>query len=283
MGKHIEWSTENEGLRLDGNQYRIRLTADDGSSPSLPQNFVFVPGGTCFNGVGNVTVSDFYIDKYEVTQESYQQIMGYLPSDNNGVGPLFPVYWVTWFDAVEYCNSRSIEENISPCYSYLDYGTNPQNWPAGWKNDYYNHTFISCNWSANGYRLPTVAEWTFAAKGGNYSMGFSYSGSNIIDMVAWYDQNSDGTTQWVGIKSANELGLHDMTGNVWEWCLDIHAALPSEPQTNPHGPVSGSCRVTRGASYSTAITYCPVDFHNNGGHADSYRYNVGFRLVRISP
>lgn len=281
--KHIVWATAAEGIRLDGNQYRIRVLADDGSSPALPANFIFVPGGTCSNGVGSVTLSSFYIDKYEVTQASWLDIMGNIPSNNNGSGANYPVYRLSWYSAIEYCNRRSIIEQITPCYSYGGYGSNPDDWPAGWNTVWENHYNVNCDWAANGYRLPTVAEWTFAAKGGNDSQGFAYSGSNVIDQVAWWSGNSDGTTHPVGSKPANELGLHDMTGNVWEWCWDMHAPLPSDPQTDPHGPDSGTCRVTRGGSFSTLIQYCTIDFHNNGGNAQNIYYNTGLRLVRISP
>lgn len=284
QNKVIHWDTSNESFRLEGTNYRIRVIAEDGTNGStIPPNFVYVAGGTCYNGVGNITLSSFYIDRYEVTQGSWVSVTGKNPSWGVGVGPNYPVYRVSWYDCLVYCNMRSMQEGLTPCYYYLDYGANPANWPPGWNDDIYDHMNIVCNWTANGYRLPTVAEWTFAAKGGTQSLGFPYSGSGVIDQVAWYALNSGGETHYVGYKAANELGIHDMTGNVWEWCWDIHAALPSTPQTDPHGPVSGTCRVTRGGSFSTAIEYCPIYFHNNGGYPYRTYSNTGLRLVRNDP
>lgn len=253
----------------------LLLNAESG----LSSKFVLVQGGFFAMGVDLYRVDDFFIDRFEVTQASYAKIMGRLPATHNGFGPLFPVYGVTWYNAVEYCNRRSIAENLDPCYSIGGYGSDPEAWPSGW--DYYdNQTRITCDWSADGYRLPTEAEWSFAAKGGNKSHDYLYSGSNRLDSVAWYAKNSDAQAQQVGLKQANELGLYDMSGNVWEWCWDYFSDLPAMPQADPHGPESGSCRVTKGGGFNTQMIYCPVDFHNNGGHADLLRYNVGFRLAR---
>ena len=235
-----------------------------GTTPPPPANFVFVQGGTFHNGTSNVTLSSFYIDKYEVTQASYQAVMGTNPSQFSGY-PNRPVERVSWFKAIEYCNRRSIQEGLTPCYSYSSYGTNPDNWPAGWNTNENNHTNVSCNWSANGYRLPTEMEWMFAAKGGNQSQGYTYSGSNTIGDVAWYYYNSSSTTHTVGTKAANELGIYDLSGNVWEWCWDVY---------------NGSYRVSCGGSWGSVALYCTYRYINFA--TDSYG-NVGFRCVRVSP
>ena len=247
-----------------------------------PANFVFVQGGTFNNGTSDVTISSFYIDKYELTQAGYQAVMGSNPASGYGVGSNYPVYYVSWFNAIEYCNRRSIQEGLSPCYSYSSFGTNPDNWPAGWNSNYNNHTNVSCNWTANGYRLPTEMEWMFAAKGGNQSQGYTYSGSNTIGDVAWYSSNSGSTTHTVGTKAANELGTFDMSGNVREWVWDIYGSYPSGSQTNPTGANSGSDRVLRGGGFYYDADYCTVSIRDYTDATFS-AVDWGFRCVRVSP
>jgi len=256
--------------------YRIETT------PPPPANFVFVQGGTFHNGTSNVTLYSFYIDKYEVTQASYQAVMGTNPS-YFGSNPNHPVERVSWFNAIEYCNRRSIQEGLTPCYTYndgTDHGTNPDNWPAGWNTKDNNHTNVSCNWSANGYRLPTEMEWMFAAKGGNQSQGYYYSGSNTIRHVAWYGDNSLGTWD-VGLTDPNELGIFDMSGNVWEWCWDIWGTYPSGNQSNPTGPASGSYRVIRGGGWYNEAVSCLVSYRDYNNATGTYSF-IGFRIIRVS-
>jgi TonB family protein len=127
------------------------------------------------------------------------------------------------------------------------------------------------------YRLPTEAEWEYAARGENKSSGYKYSGSNNIDDVAWYGSTS-GSTHAVGTKQANELGLYDMTGNVWEWCNDWYGAYPTLAQNNPTGPSSGSGHVFRGGSWNADASGCRVAYRSNYSPGSSNR-NLGFRLV----
>ena len=279
-GKHIVWNAGAESYTLDGS-YLYRVYADDGSSPPMPENFVFVQGGTFNNGTSNVTISSFYIDKYELTQAEYQAVMGSNPS-YFGSNPNRPVETVSWFNAIEYSNRRSIQEGLTPCYSYSTYGTNPSTWPSGWNTSDANHTNVSCNWAANGYRLPTEMEWMFAAKGGNQSQGYTYSGSNTIGNVAWYSSNSSNRTWDVGLKDPNELGTSDMSGNVWEWCWDIYGNYPSGSQNNPTGASSGSYRVSRGGSWISYANSCAVSYRFDGG-ATAGNYYIGFRLCRVFP
>ncbi|MCB5262482.1 MAG: formylglycine-generating enzyme family protein, partial [Candidatus Cloacimonetes bacterium] len=227
--------------------------------------------------------SSFYMDKYELTQAGYQAVMGTNPASGYGVGSNYPVYYVSWFNAIEYSNRRSMQEGLTPCYSYSSNGTNPDSWPNGWNSDYNNHTNVNCNWTANGYRLPTEAEWHFAARGGNQTHNYTYSGSNTIGDVAWYDGNNNPSgTKPVGGKLPNELGLYDMSGNVWEWCWDIYGNYPSGPQNNPTGSNSGSGRVRRGGSWFNFAVSCAVSYRG-GDNATVSNSFIGFRVCRVSP
>ncbi|MDZ4182531.1 MAG: formylglycine-generating enzyme family protein [Candidatus Cloacimonadaceae bacterium] len=282
--KHIVWNAGAESYSLDAS-YLYRVYADDGSSPPMPENFVLVSGGTFNNDTSDVTVSSFYIDKYELTQAGYQGVMGSNPASGHGVGSNYPVYYVSWFNAIEYCNRRSLQEGLTPCYSYSSYGTNPATWPAGWNTSNTNHTNVSCNWSANGYRLPTEMEWMFAARGGNQTHNYTYSGSNDLNSVGWYWDNwgaSTYSTHTVGALAPNELGIYDMSGNVWEWNWDIYGSYPSGSQNNPTGASSGSYRVIRGGGWDNIAYYCTVS-NRNAGNATPGNLNIGFRCVRISP
>lgn len=169
----------------------------------------------------SVTLSSYYIGKTEVTQELWQAVMGSNPSYYKGDRK--PVECVSWDDC---------------------------------------QTFISKLNSLTGkkFRLPTEAEWEFAARGGIKSKGYKYSGSNTIDDVAWYYSNSGKTTHEMGTKSPNELGLYDMSGNVYEWCNDWFGNYSSSPSNNPTGPGSGTCRVNRGGSWGIIASYCRSSF-----------------------
>lgn len=248
-----------------------------------PSQMVLVAGGTFNNGTSDVTLSSFYIDKYELTQAAYQAVMGSNPATGHGVGATYPVYYVSWFKAIEYCNRRSMNEGLSPCYSYSTYGSNPATWPAGWNTSDTNHTNVSCSWTANGYRLPTEMEWMFAAKGGNLTHNYSYSGSNDLNAVGWYYSNSGSTTHSVGSKAANELGLFDMSGNVWEWVWDIYGDYPGGAQTDPHGATSGSVRVGRGGGFDISAGGCTVLYRTGGSATSTIFCYIGFRVVRITP
>ncbi len=243
-----------------------------------PLEFIFVQGGTFNNGTSNVMVSSFYVDKYEITQSSYLSVMGtnpsYFTAVTNG-----PVETVSWFKAVEYCNKRSTTEGLTPCYTYNGYGTNPANWPESWDTTNSSHTNLFCNWSANGYRLLTEAEWQFVARGGNLSNSYTYSGSLYLNIVAWYSVNSQDSIHSVGTKTPNELGIYDMSGNVWEWCWDIYGNYPSGSQNNPHGINNGLYRVSRGGSWHNDDIYCTVSYrnYNYATYCSSY---IGFRVCR---
>ena len=134
--------------------------------------------------------------------------------------------------------------------------------------------------TGKNFRLPTEAEWEYAARGGNKSQGYKYSGSNTIDNVAWYTSNSGSKTHDVKTKQANELGIYDMSGNVYEWCQDWYDSnyYSSSPETNPTGPTSGSSRVLRGGSWGSSAGYCRVSYRNYY-YPGSRNYYGGFRLA----
>jgi formylglycine-generating enzyme required for sulfatase activity len=191
----------------------------------------------------SVTLDNFQIGKYEVTRGLWKRVMGNYPSNFEG-DDLLPVDNVSW-------------NGVQVFIAELNEQTKKK------------------------YRLPTEAEWEYAARGGNKSAGNKYSGSNNIDEVAWYDRNSGSRTQAVGTKSANELGIYDMSGNVWEWVSDWYGGYSSGAQTNPTGPSSGSIRVYRGGSWFGDAWYCRVSIRYGNG-PDIRHENLGFRLV-LSP
>ena len=189
--------------------------------------------------VHSVTLSDYYIGETEVTQELWEAVMSSIPSSYTDDQK--PVGYVSWDDCKEFIEKLN-------------------------------------NLTGKNFRLPTEAEWEYAARGGNKSQGYKYSGSYNIEDVAWYIDNSGFTSHNVKIKSPNELGIYDMTGNVWEWCEDWSGNYSSVSQTNPAGPSSGSLRVFRGGSWRSDAGYCRVSIRNYGnpGNRDSY---LGLRLA----
>ncbi|NUN99305.1 MAG: SUMF1/EgtB/PvdO family nonheme iron enzyme [Saprospiraceae bacterium] len=225
---------------------------------TIADGMVFVKGGTftmgCLDGRDkdcekkekpshSVTLDDFYLSRTEVTQAQWQAIMGSNPSEFKDC-PTCPVEQVSWEDVQEFLKKLN---DLS---------------------------------SGAKYRLPTEAEWEYAARGGAKSnKGYLYAGSNDLKEVAWYEGNSGSKTHPVGQKMKNELGLYDMTGNVYEWCSDWYGDYPSAAQNNPAGPKSGSDRVLRGGSWYSDPLFCRVAYRNfvtPGNRSDS----VGFRLAR---
>ncbi|MGA2641510.1 MAG: SUMF1/EgtB/PvdO family nonheme iron enzyme [Spirochaetia bacterium] len=240
--------------------------------PKVPENMIRVEGGTFQMGdtfgdgqswekpVHSVAVSSFYMGKYLVTQKEWRDVMGTDPSHFKGDD--LPVESVTWYDAVQYCNKLSAKNGLDPCYAI-------------------NGTNVTCDFSRSGFRLPTEAEWEYAAKGGRQSRGTEYAGSSSVDEVAWYGGNSGGRTHPVGQKRANELGLYDMSGNVWEWCWDWWGNYGPSTETDPQGADSGSNRVRRGGSGDGSAS--GVRAAGRDGYGPGLRYNIsGFRVVRRS-
>jgi len=201
-----------------------------------------------------VTVSSFYIGKYPVTQAEYQEIMGSNPCSFSGQN--LPAEQVSWFDALDYYNKRSLKEGLSPVYTIS--GNN-----------------VRWNREANGYRLPTEAEWEYACRAGTQTP--FYSGTSVSD-AGWHSGNSGGRTRPVGEKQPNAWGLYDMHGNVLEWCWDLLGNYASGSQSDPQGANSENRRVYRGGcwrfeSYQARSAY-------RFGNQPSLRINfVGFRVV----
>jgi len=194
--------------------------------------------------IHSVTVSDFYIGKYEVTQKEWVAIMGSNPSKYQGDN--LPVEQVSWDDCQEFIKKLNVKTGKS-------------------------------------YRLPSEAEWEYAARGGSKSKDYKYSGSNDLSAVAWFADNSGSNTHLVGQKQANELGIYDMTGNIWEWCSDWYGDYSSGSQANPKGVSSGSYRLLRGGSFNDDDPprngCCRVAYRL--ANTPSNRYDThGFRLVR---
>ena len=243
--------------------------------------FVTVPSGTFTMGspvseVGHsdnelqhqVSMSSFIIGKYQVTQADWVAIMGSNPSHFKGDSK--PVTNVSWYDCLVYCNIRSLNEGLNPCYSIAG-NINPSVWgtvPAedsGSIRDGVPWDSVLCDFSANGYRLPTEAEWEYSAKGGPESLSLVinsvYAGSGIIDDVAWYSDNSGGTTHPVGQKKPNTLGLYDMAGNVWQWCWDWYQYenYSSNPQSDPkiefHGGPPAPASLVAGVCMKKRLTF----------------------------
>jgi formylglycine-generating enzyme required for sulfatase activity len=251
-------ATDSIAAKLFGGGASLRTGS--GSSPRAQRHpaepeLVAVQGGTFWMGCSSepgsgcvdddekplhsVTVSSFRIGKYEVTQAQWKIIMGSNPSGFQGDN--LPVENVNWSEAQEFISRLNAVTGKS-------------------------------------YRLPTEAEWEYAARGGNLSRDYKYSGSHNLYEVAWFADNSGSRTHPVGTKKANELGIHDMSGNVWEWCLDWYGSYSASAQQDPMGAGSGFYRVNRGGSWTYSAGRCRVVYRSSDSPGNRYR-GLGFRVV----
>lgn len=250
-------------------------------------SLVFVEGGTFKNTKSNfygksISLSNFYIGKYEVTQKEWVEVMGSNPSQF--IGDDLPVEMVSWYDVVEYCNARSIKEGLKPYYNIDKSTKDPNNMS---KNDNIKWT-VTINAEVDGYRLPTEAEWEYAAAGGQRSKSYTYSGSNKADDVTWYwrntgdkylkgdwnwpvIENNHNQTKSVGLKKSNELGLYDMSGNVREWCWSWYG----ENLDND----AGSFRSVKGGGWIGDIGSSEISFRGKF-EANGFGPDQGFRVSR---
>ena len=258
-------------------------------SPSVDIQMIAISAGTFMMGqdgiatpVHSVTLGGFYMGKYEVTQEQYEAVMGNNPSDYDddpATGEIQgkrPVEQVSWYDAIVFCNKLSMMEKLEPAYS-IGGNTNPSVWGAVPTIPDDTWDAVVCNWNANGYRLPTEAEWEYACRAGTTT---TYNtGDTISDNTGWYKTNSNRRTHEVGKKSANAYGLYDMHGNVWEWCWDWYGSYGNAARTDPMGASSGSLRVRRGGGWcGYAGVLRSADRY---GYIPYFRvYYLGFRVLR---
>lgn len=260
IGKIVLLENDLQNMRQELTLTKAKLKhAED--NPKLPpfiqqivDNFVYIEGGTFLMGatqeqedecrdfekpVHEVHLDSFYIGRTPVTQQQWEAVMGYNPSCFKG--DKLPVEQVSWVD----------------CHKFI----NRLNSLTGKK-----------------FRLPFEAEWEYAARGGIKSCGSKFSGGDTYDDVAWYKDNSDSKTHPVASKVPNELGIYDMSGNVWEWCQDWDGKYPSSPVTNPKGPTAGSYRLFRGGSWCSTPRDCRVSYRNS--YAPTFTSNyLGFRLA----
>jgi len=195
--------------------------------------------------VHQITLSNFNIGKFEVSQKEWFQVTGCNPSKRKEYN--LPVEFVSWYDAIEFCNKFSELAGFKFCYSIDKKSKDMKNQNA----DDFIKWVVTCDFKANGYRLPTEAEWEYAARGGLQSANYIYSGNDNLDDVAWYDYNSELLTHPGGEKKPNELGIYDMSGNVLEWCWDWcgNDYYSQSPRNDPSGPYIGVYRTNRGGSY----------------------------------
>ncbi|MCF7919900.1 MAG: formylglycine-generating enzyme family protein [Candidatus Cloacimonetes bacterium] len=310
--KHIVWDFAGDHPESLNIPAMIKITADDRNlsfpAMTLIQAGSFQMGDT--HGLGQddelpvhtVNLSDYYVGTYEITHHEILDVFNWAMHNNhlyyNGMelfnaygdmkelidlndvdcaigiwdneliffgngyaaSPECPCIEITWYGAAAFCNFLSLIQNFEPCYDFVDW---------------------SCDFGANGYRLPTEAEWEYAARGGTDDPDYIYPGSDNCYEVAWFSGNSTPNTHISGLKQANGSGIYDMSGNVWEWCCDWYSATyyNISPADNPTGPEIGTGKVVRGASFSNDDSFCRLAFRGSVTPF-SGNENRGFRVCQ---
>ena len=308
-GKSVAWNARVDLPAKLFSNVRVSITASDDAAPG---GMALIPAGSFVMGncmdpyegwsvelpLHTVNVSGFYLDKYDVTKAMWDTVYQWGTSHGYGFegGALgkeanHPAHTMTWYDAVKWCNARSQQEGLTPCY-YTDGGLTAV-YKAGEVAPY-------VNWAAGGYRLPTEAEWEKAARGGASGQRFpwgntiSWSQANYVAYPGYaYDVNpTQGYhptfavgdypyTSPAGYFGANGYGLYDMAGNVWQWCWDWYGSYGSASQTDPRGPSSGSYRVLRGGSWCGDASGCRAA-RRNGSRPTNRDGSIGFRCARAA-
>jgi len=293
-------------IENEDNSYRVRsyfenyysLYSDSVVVKRITPNMVFVQSDTFTMGdhflegeldelpLHEVSLGNYIINKFEITQAEWSI---YMTSSNYsyGSGENYPVYYLNWYEIIKYCNLRSLAENLQPCY-VINNSTDPNEWGEIPTNTNSIWNAVICNWEANGYRLPSEAEWEFASRGGIcWEDNLRYSGSNNIDDVCWYFDNSEiAQSHPVGEKLPNQLGIYDMSGNIYEWCWDLYdetyytTCYNLDIVYNPYGPNNNLNRILRGSSYANGGTSpCRVASRENLSPITKSHY-IGFRVAR---
>jgi formylglycine-generating enzyme required for sulfatase activity len=308
LNRRIVW---NAGADWNGQfvgSAKVRVTASDGTTPAPPPGMVYIPAGVFQMGdnldgltdampLHNVTVDAFFMDRFEVSKELWQSVrswgVGHGYTDLYGgsySGAAHPVQTISWFDAVKWCNARSEQEGRTPVYYTDDAQT------TVYRTNNFVITNARAKWNANGYRLPTEAEWEKAARGGVLGLRYPW-GNTITGSQANYTGSGDpfestggpttpvgyynGSQVPAGVDMANGYGLYDMMGNVAEYCWDYYSATyysDVAANNNPRGPDSGGYRVTRGGGWNTGTAITSSSWRSSDNTSGNGA--VGFRCIR---